>query len=206
MKKQGFTLIELMVTVTIMLIMTSIIFFNYNKFNDSTLLNSFAYDMSLTIRQAQIFGVAVREAGNNQVTPISTNSVGSNFVSPYGVHFDQAAGVLSPFLLFVDSDKNRKFDNAGDSTLQSYTFQRGIKLKDLVVVDAIGSHSVATLDITFVRPDPEAVIRGYDSGGNIVGNGSPSSAQVVLQNSDDSIEKIVEVDSTGQISVQNKVL
>ena len=197
MKKKGFTLIELMVTVTIMMIMTAVVLFNYNQFNDSSLLNAFAYDLSLTIRQAQVYGEAVRESGGSQGAGISVDSV-SNFNSTYSVHFDSTAvGSTPPLVLFTCSSSNCSFADSSVVTLQSYTFQRGVKIKELDVTDADNqSISVPTLDITFTRPNPEATI--------ISSGTAYSSARIVLSSTSNSpITKSVVVYSTGQISVQN---
>ncbi|HAO65031.1 TPA: hypothetical protein DCQ44_03575 [Candidatus Taylorbacteria bacterium] len=219
MKKKGFTLIELMVTVTIMMIMTAVVLFNYNKFNENSILSAFAYDMSLTIRQAQVYGVAVRETGSGANASISTATVESlSFSSPYGVHFEiNPVPPAPPFLLFADSggvstsyrDGDRVFNKAGepvDTVLQSFTFQRGIKISGLCVVrypastcnPDLSSPIITTLDITFKRPDPEATfsVNGNDRDDTI------SEVQIFLSNSDRTLKKKIVVDSTGQISVQ----
>ena len=219
MSKKGFTLVELMVTVTIMMIMTLVVFFNYNKFNDGSLLNSLAYDMSLTIRQAQVYGTGVREIGVNS-QPITINTViSTSFSDSYGVHFDLANP--TSFIMFHDAptvplasgrnigDGVYRFADDGEP-LQTYTFQRGIKIKELCFSPSQGAADsclsgtggeAGKLDITFLRPDPEAVIRPIDSGGNLIG-GNIGSASIYLQNSDGSITRSVVISAVGQISVQ----
>lgn len=211
MKTKGFTLIELMIAITIMMIMTSVVLFNYNRFNESSLLNTFAYDMSLTIRQAQVYGVASREGKNSQSSAIGVNNASdslTNFTGGYGVHFDSSktSGVI-PLKLFIDTPTenqdddtfvgNGKFDEGVDFTLQSYSFQRGIKISQIcaTVAGSVENCNFQQLDITFHRPDPEAIIPVAD-------DVFASSARIVLQNADTSISKSVVVYSTGQISVQ----
>ena len=60
-KKAGFTLVELLVTISIFVILTGVVLFNSNSFDSTVLLNNFGYDIALTIKQAQSFGVNVRE-------------------------------------------------------------------------------------------------------------------------------------------------
>ena len=203
MIKKGFTLIELMVTVTIMMIMTAIVLFGYNQFNESTILSSLAYDMSLTIRQAQVYGIASREGtGSNQGNSIGATSF-NNFNNPYGVHFDTTNSLA--FSLFVDGNVNNVLDSSGlDTVLQSYSFQRNISIKSLCVVVGIsGSCNLAkTLDITFIRPNPEEIIRATDFNTGMDLGTNSSSATITMQNSDGSLTKSVVVTSTGQISVQ----
>jgi len=185
MHKKGFTLIELMVTVTIMMIMTAVVLFNYNTFNDSSLLSNFAYDMSLTIRQAQVYGTSGGETNQGAVT-VSNASINSS-APPFGVHFIQGAMAPNPSLiLFVGNPAN---------VLQSYTFQRGISIKQICVSSSGNScaSTPSTLDITFLHPNPEAIISGGDG----------SMATIILQNAGSSpLTKKVVVYSTGQISVQ----
>jgi prepilin-type N-terminal cleavage/methylation domain-containing protein len=210
MTKKGFTLIELMVTVTIMMIMTLIVFFNYNRFNESSLLNAFAYDMSLTIRQAQAYGTIAKESGINQSSQISTAST-ANFKVAYGVHF--AESDQSHFSLFADVNGDGVYTSGGDGpVIQSYSFQRGIKIKRLCfasvnggsencsegsagIPDSVGKHAL-TLDITFLRPNPEAKILPNDPPDFV------AAATIYLQNADGTITRSVSVYSTGQISVK----
>ncbi len=199
MINKGFTLIELMVTVTIMLIMTAVVFFNYNRFNDSTLLSSFAYDMSLTIREAQVYGVSTLESGSGQGSGVNTTTF-SNFSSPYGVYFNSSSNVTPQFLLFIDSNKDKIYDT-GDTILQSYTFQRGITIGSLCVSDSVNCDLVKSLSITFVRPDPEATITAVNLDGLPVTD-PISSATIFLQNSAKTVTKSVVVSPVGQISVQ----
>ncbi len=223
---RGFTLIELVVVVTIMLIMTTVVIFNYNSFNESMLLNNFAYDMSLTIRQAQVYGVAVKETpGTSIANQIDVNSHNNNFSYAYGVHFSSVSDSNTSFNLFVDSgDGNGGMaDGFFQSTesLQSYTFQKGIKIRELCITtgangttcsSAIGTagtnagSAVSNLDITFLRPNPDAIIHATDNYGFLIcdpDNGVIcSSATIVLQNANDTINKAIVISSTGQISVQ----
>ena len=197
MTKKGFTLVELMVTITIMLIMTSVVLFNYNKFNESSLLSQFAYDMSLTIRQAQVYGVAGRETSAISATDVSIAIIPATL--PYGVHFDKAT--LDTFSLFINTYNLT-------NVLQTYKFQRGIKIYKLCTITGTVTTGIVTtcsdvggkpslLDISFLRPDPEAIF----SEDNAI-NANISSVQIHLSSSDGNLKKSVEVYSTGQISVK----
>ena len=204
-KKRGFTIVELMVVVTIMVIMTTVVLFNYNKFNESMLLSNFAYDMSLTIRQAQTYGVAVLEA------PSATGSTlnHSNFTYPYGVHLEPTP--VNSFILFVDNPTNPAYKgmyvsaDAAFERLQSYKFQRGIKIKDICVNDLSGTTQcgLTGLDITFLRPDPDARIIATGGTASCTSLSNPcGSASIVLSTAGGDITKNITISRTGQISVQ----
>ncbi|MBI2004934.1 prepilin-type N-terminal cleavage/methylation domain-containing protein [Patescibacteria group bacterium] len=55
----GFTLVELLVVVSIMLIITSTLLLQQRKFNSATLMRTLAYNIALSIRQAQVYGTSV---------------------------------------------------------------------------------------------------------------------------------------------------
>ena len=89
---KGFTLIELLVTLSLFVVLTTIVIFSQSKFNGSILLTNLAYDVALTVRQAQSYGVNVREVASDTST---------GFKHAYGVHFDIAND--KEFILFSDS-------------------------------------------------------------------------------------------------------
>ena len=188
-----------------MMVMTSIVLFNYNRFNETSLISAFAYDLSLTIRQAQVYGTAVKGAGGDE--QITKDSVGSNFKNAYGVHFEKGA---TSFILFLDSGPNPNGVYDGivtDPTLQAYNFQRGIKIANsasggLCVTDSDGEHcDLDSLDVTFLRPNPEAIITAKRAG-ILFGPVLVRMASIELQSADSALTKRVVVESTGQISVK----
>ncbi|OHA46069.1 MAG: hypothetical protein A2541_00080 [Candidatus Taylorbacteria bacterium RIFOXYD2_FULL_36_9] len=147
---KGFTLVELLVTISIFVILTGVVLWNQTKFNSSILLTNLAYDTALTIRQAQTYGINVREF----------NGTGQFF--PYGVHFETGVNSKS-FILFADLDNNGVYDGTPtDGLVSRYNIQRGNYVRTLcrVVRDpcsaGITSLAVNSLDIVFKRPNPDA--------------------------------------------------
>ena len=74
-KKSGFTLIELIVSIGIMIIITSVILANYTTFNKRIKLEGATQEIASIIRQAQAYGLSSKLSPS----PVST---------AYGVHFD----------------------------------------------------------------------------------------------------------------------
>lgn len=182
--QKGFTLIELMVTTGIMVIISAVVLANNSAFGGTVNLRNLAYDIALTIRQAQVYGVSVKRFG-------------TSFGAGYGVHF--AANDAGEFILFADAiSSNGLYDTGEIVTPPSpYTFAQGYQVVDLRA-GAAGSScsgtSVSNLDIVFVRPEPDARIRA-DGNGTLLDQGC-----VVLQSPrGDRIAVLVE--ATGQISV-----
>ena len=202
----GFTMIELLVSISIFAFMTAFLVSKYGTFNQSVLLTNLAYDTALTVRSAQTFGL------NVQGTATSSPSVlGFNYA--YGVHFDPAKP--TQFILFVDLCGTNKFETGASCSnnalltlgataeIQStYSFRQGFTIKSICAGTGSGScvaiSSPYALDVIFKRPNPDAIIQNTTNGAT-----NPAQyAKVVMTATDGSIKAIV-VQSTGQIAVTN---
>ena len=84
--KDAFTLIELLVVMAIFSVISLLILANHSRFNSSVLLGSLAYDMALSVRQAQVYGVSVQ-------------TFNANFQVGYGVHFTTG----NSYIFFADT-------------------------------------------------------------------------------------------------------
>ncbi len=90
----GFTLAELVVTVGIMTVVSSLILYENSKFNSSILLTNLAYEAALVTRQAQVFGLSSRVAPSGGATNIG-----------YGVYFDVSSPApQTQFIFFADTN------------------------------------------------------------------------------------------------------
>ena len=82
-KKGGFTLVELLVSISIFFIVTAVVLTNYPRFGSNLAIETLTQDIALTIRQAQVFGSAIlgttADSGLESVSPQVFNA--------YGVHF-----------------------------------------------------------------------------------------------------------------------
>lgn len=195
----GFTLVELMVTIGIFVFMTSVILSKYNSFGAGTILSNMAYDIALTIRQAQVYGVGVKSAGNNL------------FSSAFGVHFDIGnTGDNTKFILFADKDLNGVYNkSSGDEDISVYSLKHGAKI-NIICADMRNEtkckeqtgngNNKNSLDITFKRPDPRAIIC-EDKLSNKCEN---MYAQIIISSADGVHIKKVSVTQAGQISVDIK--
>lgn len=205
---RGFTLVELLVTISIFVILTGVVIFSQANFNNTILLTNLSYDTALTIRQAQTYGVNIKNF---------TVGTTGNFV-PYGVHFDQSAD--KSFILFADletvidqgpdgifdgpnetclSDYNN--DEVKDGCVNRYNITRGNHIARLCVGTETSTDcdiTPKTLDITFVRPSPEAKIIAEVNG---VKGVEYNWAKIELGNSDDSNIRTVLVQANGLIEI-----
>ena len=144
---RGFTLIELVVVTGIMVLISSLILTSSSKFGGVVTLRNLAYDIALSIRQAQTYGIAVRRFSN------------SNFKAGYGVHFDLSNS--TSFVLFADAVSTNGLYDQGE-LVQSETIGRGFNIVDLCATTNLSDTEgcgLSSLDILFKRPEPDAQIR-----------------------------------------------
>lgn len=183
---KGFTLIELMMVIVISTIMMTTLVVQQNQWNDSLTVNTQAYELALTIRQAQIYSLAVRESATGS----------GNFDIGYGIYFDSNH---SRYIYFGDINKNQKYD-AGEE-IETKTFTRGVTISKFCGIRAgvedCGS-PMNNISITFFRPEPKAVISFLNGGGNPA-PGFNSPAIIYLKSTGNKQYKVT-VEANGQVS------
>lgn len=181
-RHHGFTVVELLVVMSILLTVSSIVLMRHNEFRANILLRSIAYEIALTIRQAQVYGLGIKEF-QGIADPIAAFEIG------YGVHFDEATPTM--FILFADLDDDRRYVAANDTIVQLFTLPGGNVVVDVcagagVNVGCIGR---TILDIVYERPEPDAYI-----------SASQGTATIRIR-SPYGKERIVSATITGQILV-----
>ncbi len=181
--RQGFTIIELVVTISILVVVTTLIFANQPKFRENISLKKTAQEIALAIRQAQAYGLGVREF-----------QLGSNKYPGYGVHFNIAS--LDSFILFADLDEDNVYDETLEN-VESFKIQTGEKLSSLcanIKTSPPGTCGFNTMDIVFSRPNPLVSLRS--------GVSSFSDVEIKMLSSRGQQIKTIVILSSGQISVE----
>lgn len=194
---KGFSLTELIVVVAIFIILTSVVLINQNRFSSTISIQNLAYQISLTIRQAQVYGLSVR---GSKVGSVST------FDTAFGIQFNSATP--TQFIFFADLNKDKKYILADDGLpISTFTLDSG-SIKDVCTTSALiihcfgstGTNKITTADIIFQRPNPEAIISDDLS---LVGDPGKSQIQITLQSAiKDKVQNIF-VTRPGQIYVTN---
>jgi hypothetical protein len=178
-------LIELLVVVSIFTIISVLTIASNASFGEKITLETLAYDVALSVRQSQVYGIAVRRFG----------LVGSDFNRGYGMHFDLTSA--NNYELFADTLTGNGIYDEGE-LVEATTIQGGYHVADLCVRphgSITEDCSITELNILFKRPEPDAYIRGsaatptYELG------------RVILQSPRGTTADIV-VELSGQISVQ----
>ena len=163
----GFTLIEMLVVLAIIIIISTIAFSSQGSFNKSIILTNAAFDVALTIRNAETYGISSR---------LNAGSVNTG----YGVDFSHA--LPNTFTLFADTAPNpgtcHPHPNGatapdavpGDCAYGAgekvviYTLGNGISVRDFCAYKADGTKvcalgdALTSIDIVFSRPNPDAFI------------------------------------------------
>ncbi len=184
---QGFTLVELLVSISIFTLITTMAVLNHNQFNSSVVLTNLSYEIGLSIRQAQFYGISVKQA---------SNAVTANFDSGYGIHFD--LNNPKTYLLFEDvkpegGSIDHVYDEGTDVSTEIFNIGKGNRISR-ICLDTIDC-TKTVVDISFVRPNPDAYIKAPGS------IGSTYNKAEICVSSIDSVYRKVVVESTGQISV-----
>lgn len=186
---RGFTLLEMMVSIGIFAIITAVVIFNHGKFNSSINVTNLSYELALAIREAQVYGLAVKQEAGNDISEDYA----------YGVYFN----INNPqtFYIFADKDSNQQFDpTGGDLCDGTEECQERIEIRGDVEISNLASNQTdpaEQLTILFLRPNPVAII--HDDGTE-----QRSTATIELHSDRAEKSKLIMVELSGQISVQDK--
>ncbi len=215
---KGFTLLELLVSIFIFIFLTTLLVVKYGNFDQSVLFTNLAYDVALTLRTAQTYGLSVQ--GQE-----------SNFKYPYGVSFCALATGCEPEAMDIEKSKLIGFNNQkmflfadtnicggsssctggfdeDDIVISSYNIKRSVKIYGMCITSGCGSpDNTKRVDITFVRPNPDAIIcvsndlHENDCVGKNAANGPRSSVRIFFRSPNGGLRTII-IRNTGQISVE----
>jgi prepilin-type N-terminal cleavage/methylation domain-containing protein len=182
----GFTLIELLVVMAIMALLMGVIIDSHSKFGGKILLRTLTFDTALTIRQAQTYGISVRQS----------TSGSSAFIAGYGVQFKSSTP--TQFILFSDVSGNDGIYSAGaDTAIQTFSISRGYTINRLCTITSGTETCGATqLDLVFRRPEPDAEIRINNVSSTIY-----QKARIEMKSPRGDLQSII-VEVSGQISIQ----
>ncbi|OHA19497.1 MAG: hypothetical protein A2938_00300 [Candidatus Taylorbacteria bacterium RIFCSPLOWO2_01_FULL_48_100] len=196
---------EMLVVIALFTIITGAALANHARFGEGILATNLAYDVALSLREAQSYGLSVRQASGS-----STFDIG------YGIHFKSDTF----FVFFADLNSDQKYDGTsvdgkcvnGTECLKVYRLERGNSIASFCgVLTSFGSldcrnfittgADILFLDVLFKRPYPDAFIRTDLNGQE---EERYQSAYVVLLSPKHRESRTVEVFQTGQISIKNK--
>lgn len=197
--RAGFSAIEMLVVTGIIVIVSSVVLANVSGFRNKTTLDLIAQEIAISIREAQVFGIATRAVGEGEFPA-------------YGVYFSLLdsvggqSGASKKFVLFADlaglasQPGNRVYDasNCGNDQgecVEELSLSGPFAVVDLCVDDYC---DLDELSISFKRPFPDALICP-DNAPDLC-EGQKATIVVASETGD---QKEIVVWNNGQIAVQN---
>ena len=136
--KRGFTIIELLVSLGIFVIITTMVVANFRAGSRSDELKIAADALSSDLRRAQNMALAGQEV--NGVTP----------TGGYGVYFD--LGEPGHYIIFADANDNQKYDVGEDLSDGKIVLARDVRIT--------GIQPLVTSSVVFKPPKPTIYING----------------------------------------------
>ncbi len=199
-QNSGFTLVEMLVSISIASLIMTTVFFNYRTFTDDLALSAAAQEMAIAVRQTQSYGLTVKEVTIG----------GGQFSSAYGIYFD--LNQPSNYYLFADTNTTGnaryRYDvgsgcgSGSTECIEKFNLNNGVQITSICDANACPPASgVEMMNISFLRPIPDASIYFYtnSAGASVVG---PSGKGKIKLTSPRGSTMTITVDSTGQVLVQ----
>lgn len=183
-KQGGFTVIELLVVVSIIVIFPAIVIANFPQIRLQFALSRVAHTFAQEVRRTQDLSIASMQYrdsfGNIQA------------ISGYGVSIDISAMGNKKYIIYADSKPGNKQHDVTDYTVKSVDFsadEPGIIIKEINYV--LGS----SVSVNFTPPDPQVTITQLDSGQTAVN-------VVFALESDLQNTKMVSVNTAGLVEIK----
>ena len=189
--QSGFGLVELMVSISIMVIVSAIILARQDSFNSAVLLRSQAYEIALALREVQLSAVS------------ASGDTGS-FRTVYGVHFTSetspAADPLNGYFQVFKDANNDGFLSTGEEFGPRGNLDKRFEVRAI----RIGGAPSSELAVVFVRPNFDALFFDDAVGGAV----SASTIEIDIarrgiSGTGPDVVRTIEVTSTGQIAVKS---
>ncbi len=138
--KKGFSLIDLLVSISIATLVMSVVLFSYRTFQNKLAVGAAAQEIAVATRQAQTLGSTARQSSGAMT-------------SGYGVYFD----TVNPKTYYVFVDKNNDCLYSGDATcatgsecVSKNTLRDNVSVTQLCGVDSDGTQSCPPTNATGV--------------------------------------------------------
>ncbi len=182
---KGFTLVEILVVIFIIILMSGMIFANYRQSGQQFALQRSANKLAQDIRRAQQMAMSAKEYR------------GEVPVGGYGIYFWPNPNPPPPndrkYILFGNRDiDNHTYNSGSDYEIEVISVEKGVKIADI----KIDGNSKAKMHISFIPPDPQVWIVPPEGGGG-------SGAEIILALEQDLTKtKIIKVNKAGLIEIE----
>ncbi|MCF7815737.1 MAG: prepilin-type N-terminal cleavage/methylation domain-containing protein [Candidatus Pacebacteria bacterium] len=187
---KGFTLVELLVSIAIIGIVTSIVLLKYNTFDSTVLLKGVAYEIALTLRDAQ-------------VKSISAIGTSGEFSYPYGVTFNTGSDSKRYTVFRYESTTygDDPYYSSPAVDVLTTIIDRSMHVSEICIYGTpLGDPcSVDRLDVSFRRPEFNSIFYADATGGPFT---DIVRAEIKVNSVGNPLNVfVVEVSQFGQISI-----
>lgn len=190
---QGFGLIELIVSISIVTIVTGIVMARHSAFNGAILLRNQAYEIAFIIREAQQLAVSGQTSDLEDVQK-----------QRYGVALStDPSGEVNrqTLILYKDSNNDGVYNTASgnsDQLIQTYRLDRRFQIVSLTDPSSANSHS--SMRVLFERPLFDA--KFYRDSGHVINTGPVRIVVEPVANDAGGVpQRVITVSSSGQVAV-----
>lgn len=192
--RRGFTLVELVVTIGIFVIISTLVFANYPKFKSQLSLKKTSQEIAFVVREAQVYSLSTRE--------YKSGAFGT-FTAGYGVHF----GIDKPDTVLLFADTNRNSDSVtgvyddGDGVVKKYKIRTSDSFTSLCGDEKKsppGSCELSQLDAVYLRPNPFVSLTGKDGEITLP---NFSDVEIIISSPGGATKKII-IWVSGQITIE----
>ena len=194
-RNKGMTYVELIIVLSIFSVMSSIVLFNYGKFQAKVDIKNLANDIALKIVQAQKDAMS----GKLQTGQFTTQS----WKPSYGVYFNSSDN--ASFIYFVDLDQNGNYETSSlcpndNECIDKINITKGNYINRLsIFYQNETSQNINDITLTFTRPSSAVTFTtqtlASDPGSEV------SYYQISISSSDNSTISNIKVYPSGRIQV-----
>ena len=172
----GFTLIEILVSISIISILTILVFSNYYSGRRQFALQRSAHKLTQDLRRAQEMAMSAKKS-----------PLGNEPKTGYGVFFEENE---KEYKLYADIDSNEFFTSENDEIVETIKLEKGVHIKEIN-----SNSSPKKISVNFKPPDPTVKIKFLVGGAN--------EAIITLSLvTDDSKTKTIKINKVGRIEIE----
>ncbi|MDD5569362.1 MAG: type II secretion system protein [Candidatus Pacebacteria bacterium] len=179
--ENGLTMIELMTSIAIIVILSAIVFGNYNTGNNSQALERAAQKLQLDLRRTGEMAISGQSGALTKAV---------------GIYFNKTAGNEHKYLIYKDTHGDYLYiPPPGDEVLETITIERGVKICNLID----DGSSANNLSVAYRPPAPAVYI------GVAAASSTGDDASIILSLDDNTTctgkIKTVKINNIGRVDI-----